>query len=58
MNDKQNNNQNDSTESVSSTQVDTCQKCKKDPCVCSNKSDDSSFDVNQPRTEPPKVCWI
>lgn len=50
MNDEQKNN----------AQVKLCIKCKKNPCVCiPEKSDkDNKAKENQPRTKPPKICWI
>jgi hypothetical protein len=58
MDDKLNNNQNKPVEPVNNDQVNICPECKKNPCVCNSKNNNPKFDVNQPRTEPPKISWI
>lgn len=67
MNDEPNNNQSGSAEPTNEAQVNSCADCKKNPCVCPNKSDDSHQKTlseeakskkNPPRTKPPKISWI
>lgn len=59
MNDELINNQNSPDKSPSKSRVDICAECKKNPCVCPNKSDDSGQEIETyPRTKPPKLTWI
>ena len=48
MNDEQNN---EATANI-------CPECKKDPCICASKNDDSQSKENKPRTKPPEISWI
>jgi hypothetical protein len=63
MNDEQNNNQDDSIEPTNEVRVDNCTECKKNPCICPNKHDDSNNETVDkekavPDTNPPKISWI
>lgn len=54
-------------QTINKTQINGCAKCRKNPCVCPDKGNNSKQNTsgdeamnkeNHKRTEPPKISWI
>ena len=67
MDDEIRNDQNNPSDPNSNVQLDGCNACQQNPCVCSDKSDesklespktDSKNDEKPAKTKPPKISWI
>lgn len=57
---------NDQNNSDNEAQIDDCAVCKKNPCVCLYKPDETSSEAasvnslndEDTKTKPPKISWI
>lgn len=59
MDDKLKKIQDNLTESGNNDQVDSCKDCKKNPCVCTDKSEQrDTIKGDQSENKPPKISWI
>ena len=67
MNDELCNDQDDFAEPNNKAQINNCDVCKKNPCVCPDKGGDShpeavkmnpTNDEKLAKTKPPKTSWI